>query len=605
MKRIREVEALRKAAVCLLSFLLVFGSGAASARAGEETHVVILATSDMHGNIWGWSYEDEKETENNGMARLYTYIQQVRAEYPDTTFLIDGGDVIQGTVLSDQIAAANPEEPNPMIAAMNYMGYDCMTLGNHEFDRGVPAMEKALSTADFPVLGQNVRGGDGKLLTGKGWILLERGGIRLAVIGVCTPYLALGNEEQEGVAEVKCEAASAAVAEALKEIGDRADVIMVSAHMGFHPQYDEDGGSDSGERILEDNPEVDVLQVGHMHVTVQEKRGRTVIGGVRNAGREIARFDLTLDGNGKITASEVTIVDMADYAPAEEIREIPVVKEMHEKAVALVQGGAGEDGDSGPVIGSSTAKFQPENEIDGLPEGKIRDTAVPDLIMKIQLLSSGADVTAASLFQNTSDLPTGDITFRDVMGIYKYDNVLYRVSVTGKELREYMEWSAGCYNQWVPGDINISFDPEVPDYLQDFFAGVEYEINLSKPKGERIENVRFRGEELRDDQTLTLAVNNYRYASVLKEQGIIAGKRDWESSGAVRDMIADWIRENSPITPETDNNWKITGVDLNEGDPRREQLIQWINEGRLPVPYHESYNLADYEELAKQAGGAE
>lgn len=605
MKRIREVEALRKAAVCLLSFLLVFGSGAAQARAGEETHVVILATSDMHGNIWGWSYEDEKETENNGMARLYTYIQQVRAEYPDTTFLIDGGDVIQGTVLSDQIAAGNPEEPNPMIAAMNYMGYDCMTLGNHEFDRGVPAMEKALSTADFPVLGQNVRGSDGKLLTGKGWILLERGGIRLAVIGVCTPYLALGNEEQEGVAEVKCEAASAAVAEALKEIGDRADIIMVSAHMGFHPQYDEDGGSDSGERILEDNPEVDVLQVGHMHVTVQEKRGRTVIGGVRNAGREIARFDLTLDGNGKITASEVTIVDMADYAPAEEIREIPVVKEMHEKAVALVQGGAGEDGDSGPVIGSSTAKFQPENEIDGLPEGKIRDTAVPDLIMKIQLLSSGADVTAASLFQNTSDLPTGDITFRDVMGIYKYDNVLYRVSVTGKELREYMEWSAGCYNQWVPGDINISFDPEVPDYLQDFFAGVEYEINLSKPKGERIENVRFRGEELRDDQTLTLAVNNYRYASVLKEQGIIAGKRDWESSGAVRDMIADWIRENSPITPETDNNWKITGVDLNEGDPRREQLIQWINEGRLPVPYHESYNLADYEELAKQAGGAE
>lgn len=605
MKRIREVEALRKAAVCLLSFLLVFGSGAAQARAGEETHVVILATSDMHGNIWGWSYEDEKETENNGMARLYTYIQQVRAEYPDTTFLIDGGDVIQGTVLSDQIAAGNPEEPNPMIAAMNYMGYDCMTLGNHEFDRGVPAMEKALSTADFPVLGQNVRGSDGKLLTGKGWILLERGGIRLAVIGVCTPYLALGNEEQEGVAEVKCEAASAAVAEALKEIGDRADIIMVSAHMGFHPQYDEDGGSDSGERILEDNPEVDVLQVGHMHVTVQEKRGRTVIGGVRNAGREIARFDLTLDGNGKITASEVTIVDMADYAPAEEIREIPVVKEMHEKAVALVQGGAGEDGDSGPVIGSSTAKFQPENEIDGLPEGKIRDTAVPDLIMKIQLLSSGADVTAASLFQNTSDLPAGDITFRDVMGIYKYDNVLYRVSVTGKELREYMEWSAGCYNQWVPGDINISFDPEVPDYLQDFFAGVEYEINLSKPKGERIENVRFRGEELRDDQTLTLAVNNYRYASVLKEQGIIAGKRDWESSGAVRDMIADWIRENSPITPETDNNWKITGVDLNEGDPRREQLIQWINEGRLPVPYHESYNLADYEELAKQAGGAE
>ena len=101
---------------------------AAEADAGEK-HITILGTSDMHGNIWGFSYEDNAETANNGMARLYTYIQQVRAENPNT-ILIDAGDDIQGTIMTDDLYNKTPEEPHPVIAAMNYMGYDAMTLGN-------------------------------------------------------------------------------------------------------------------------------------------------------------------------------------------------------------------------------------------------------------------------------------------------------------------------------------------------------------------------------------------------------------------------------------------------------------------------------------------
>ena len=144
----------------------------------------------------------------------------------------------------------------------------------------------------------------------------------------------------------------------------------------------------------------------------------------------------------------------------------------------------------------TTAKFQPENEIAGLPEGKLRDTAVMDLINQIQLENSGADVSAAALFKGTSDLPKGDINYGNIFDIYKFDNTLYRVSVTGAELKAYMEWSAECYNQWQEGDINISFDPEYPDYLYDMFAGVDYEIDLSQPKGQRIQNVMFHGAQI-------------------------------------------------------------------------------------------------------------
>ena len=565
-------------------------------------HVVILATSDMHGNIWGWSYEDSQETTNSGMARLYTYIRKVREENPDA-FLIDGGDELQGNILTDDIASKEPEAPHPAIAAMNMMGYDTMTLGNHEFDWGVPKMKQMLSTAEFPVLCENIRTGDGELLTGTGWTIIERGGIRLAVIGVDTPMIPLLDSGKEGVDGLIYEAASTAVGQAIREIGDQADIIMVSAHMGMEAQFDEDGGTDSARKILEDNPEVDVLQVAHMHITVNQKEGHVPVGGVRASAREIARFDLTLDENGNITDSAVTIVDMADYEPCEEIREIPVVRDAHEKTIALVSaGGDGEEADdTTPPIGWTTAKFQPENEIKGLPEGRLQDTAVMDLILRVEAENAGADVAASAMFKDASDLPEGAIYYRNILDIYKYDNGLYRVTVTGKELKAYMEWAVECYNQWVPGDINISFDPDSHDYLHDMFSGVYYEINLSKPKGERIENVLFHGEPLRDDETLTLAVNNFRYASTLKTYNIVAGKRDWESYNSVRDMIVEYFQQHSPVAPEVDHNWQITGIDLNKEDPRRAEIIGYINEGLLPVPYNKSYNLADYESLKAQA----
>ena len=572
---------------------------AAEADTGEK-HITILGTSDMHGNIWGFSYEDNAETANNGMARLYTYIQQVRAENPNT-ILIDAGDDIQGTIMTDDLYNKTPEEPHPVIAAMNYMGYDAMTLGNHEFNWGVPTMQTILSQADFPVLAANVTDEKGELVTGAGWTIVERDGVKVAIIGVVTPDVPIWDGGKEGIDGATFEAANVAVGKAIDEIGDQADVIVVSAHMGMYAEFDEEGGSDSAQKILDDNPEIDVLQVAHNHVVVNDKQGDVVIGGVRNGGRDIARFDLTLDKDNNVVDATVEVVDMTDVTPSQEIRDIPLVAEAHQKTIDYIAGGTDESGEPLPPLGSTTAKFQPENEIRGIPAGRVMDTAVMDLINKVQLENSGADVSAAALFKDTSDLPAGDINYGNIFDIYKFDNTLYRVTVTGAELKAYMEWSAECYNQWKEGDINISFDPEYPDYLYDMFAGVDYEIDLSQPKGERIKNVMFKGEPLQDDQTLTLAVNNYRYSSALKTEGLVSGTKEWESSNSIRDMIVAYFAEHSPVAPEVDNNWKIVGVDLSEDDPRRAELIGYINDGLLDTPYAASYNLADYDALVAQA----
>ena len=207
----------------------------------------------------------------------------------------------------------------------------------------------------------------------------------------------------------------------------------------------------------------------------------------------------------------------------------------------------------------------------------------------MQLLNSGADVSAAALFKDTSNIKAGPINYGNIFDIYKFDNTLYLVEVTGTELKRYMEWSAACYNRWKPGDISISFNPEKPGYLYDMFAGVDYQIDLSKPAGERIVNLTFKGKPVAGDQKFKLAVNNYRYSSALKTQKLVEGKRSWESSQSIRDMLVAYIKEHGTISPEVDDNWSITGVDLSS--PYRDEIIKMVNDGKLDVPYAKSLNV--------------
>ena len=579
---------LSKLLSAVLSAALVLSLAPAALAAEGETHITIIGTSDTHGNVWGYSYEDMAESTDDGLARISTYVNQVRAENPNT-ILVDTGDTIQGTIMTDDLYSKDTAN-HPVPAAMNYMGYDAWTLGNHEFNFGVDTLKSILAQAKMPVLAANIKNADGSYFTGAGYTIVERGGVKVAVIGVDTPNIPRWDGTKQGVEELTFEPLADAVNECIDAIGGSADVIMVCAHAGLEAEYSTDG-SDAGKTILEQCPEVDILQLGHTHTTYVNNDTIPVGETTNNAG-EVVRYDLTLDANKEITSATVETVSMEGIEPDQGLRDVAAVKDAQDKTVSFIQDN---------VLGHAAADFQPANEIAGIPAGRIQDTAVIDLIGTVQLENSGADVSAAALFKDTSDLPEGDINYGNIFDIYKFDNTLYRVKVTGAELKAYMEWSAECYNQWKEGDINISFDPEYPDYLYDMFAGVEYEIDLSQPKGQRIKNVMFKGEPLQDDQTLTLAVNNYRYSSALKGQNLISGTKEWESSNSIRDMIVAYFAEHSPVAPEVDNNWKIVGVDLNEDDARRAELIGYINDGLLPAPYAESYNLADYDTLVAQA----
>ena len=219
--------------------------------------------------------------------------------------------------------------------------------------------------------------------------------------------------------------------------------------------------------------------------------------------------------------------------------------------------------------------------------------------------NAGGDVSLAALFDSTSNLEKGPFLNRDGVKIYKYDNTLYGVKVTGKQLKAIMEKQAGnFFNQYQPGDVTISFDPNIRMYNYDEFAGVNYEIDISKPAGSRIQNVTYQGKPLADDQTLVLALNNYRYgglvaAGLLNESDVVY------EGGAVRDMISDYVASLSgSLMPECDHNWKIVGADLN--DPQRDLIYEKVRSGELQIPTSEdgrTPNVASLNGPALRAAG--
>ena len=561
-----------------LSVAMVLSLSVTALAADGETHLTIIGTSDTHGNIWGYSYEDMKESTGDGLARVSTYVSQVREENPNT-ILVDAGDTIQGTIMTDDLYSKDTTD-HPVPAALNYMGYDAWVLGNHEFNFGVDTLKEIIAQTDVPVLAANIKNADGSYFTGAGYTIVERGGVKVAIIGVTTPNIPRWDGTKQGVADLTFESMADAVADCIEEIGDGADVIMVSTHAGLSAEYSTDG-ADAAQTILDKCPEVDVLQLGHTHTTYINNDGAIPVGETKNNASEVVRYDLTLNADKEITSATVETVSMKDVEPDQGLRDVPAVKAAQEKTVSFIQDN---------VLGHAAADFQPVNEINGLPEGRLQDTAVIDLIGTVQLENSGADVTAVALFKDTSDLKAGPLNYGNMFDIYKYPNVLYTVEVTGAEMKAYMEWAAECWNQWQPGDINISFNPDKAGYLHDHFIGLNYEVNLSKPAGERIENVTFKGEPLTDDMTLTLCVNDYRYTG-LKNEGIISGEKQWESSASVRDMLVAYLAEHDPLEPVVDNNWKITGVDLQLDNPERAAYIEKINAGELATPYNKSINL--------------
>ena len=569
----------------ILSFLTPF-----DVKAAEKTvDIQILATSDTHGRFMPYDYAQNVEDKSGSLTQVYTAVKELRKANPNT-ILVDAGDSIQDNsaniFLKDDI--------HPMIEAMNEMGYDTWTYGNHEFNYGVPTLEKVSSQFKGVPLCGNVYKNDGTRLA-KPYTIVEKAGVKVGIIGMVSPNIT--RWDAENLKGYKVTNPVDETKKAVAELKDKVDVMIAVLHMSEGSEYSEPGSG--AKEIAEACPELTAIVAAHEHKAVPgTKYNGVLLVENLNKAQSLAAINIKLteeNGKYKVANKETDVTSKLLYVKDSKTKAINYEADKDLSASLQPYNKKAID-DANVVIGElKGGNLVPDDEVKGIPTSQIQETAMINLINEVQLYYSKADVSAAAAFDTRANMKAGPIKKCDTSLIYKYDNTLYLLEVTGKQLKDYMEWSAKYYNTYKPGDLTVSFNPDIRGYNYDMFSGVKYEIDISKEPGERIVNLRkMDNTPIKDTDVLKLAVNNYRANSHLTaktgneiyKDGNLPKvlDKDMVNGAAVRDLIGQYIKEvkGGVITPELNNNWKIVGNNWDAA--KRAEAVKLINDGKIELP---------------------
>lgn len=539
----------------------------------DNMKLTVLATSDMHGTITSWSYEGGTDTKDRGLVRVKTAVDSVRKENPNTV-LIDNGDTIQGTILTDDLYNKDLSVKNPMIEVMGYIGYDAMTLGNHEFNFGLETVEKIKKEAKFPILAANIYNKkDGSNFTTP-YVIKNVNGVKVGILGLTVPTVRTWDASKVTSLEFKHMAEEAKKYVQIMKNKEKADVIIISAHAGLESRHEEDG-SDMAKMVAEACPEATVMITGHDHSVVNQTVNGVLVAAPTTGAVDMVRVDVELTKvNGEWTVKEKKANLISLKKLEADAGTMKVAEPSHLRTLEFLK----------TIIGRASGEFHQDAEIPGIPEAQIRDTAVMDLINEVQLSTTKADVAAAALFKSDSNLPYGNLTYANVFDIYKYPNTLVGVEVTGAQLKKYMEWSASYYNMARFDDLTISFNPDIRSYNYDVFAGVTYKVDISKAAGSRIVDLKRNDKPVQDTDIIKLAINNYRYDG-LKSMGILKAENKVffnSDPSTLRSYIKDYIEKKKVIDPVVDNNWSVIGLD--QSSILREAAVLLVKTGKITIP---------------------
>ncbi|MGL4363310.1 MAG: bifunctional metallophosphatase/5'-nucleotidase [Cellulosilyticaceae bacterium] len=543
----------------------------------EKVQITILGTSDIHGRIYPWDYASDTEDASVGYAKIATIVKEVRKENPNT-IVVDAGDAIQ----DNSIELFHNDEINPMVEAMNKIGYNSWTLGNHEFNFGLDVLGRAINTSKAPVLAGNIYKEDCTRFV-KAYEIVEIDGVKIALIGMIVPYIPIwegsapdnfkGLTFTDPVVETQ---------KVVKELENKVDVMVGVMHLG------KDAGDNmskvSIEDIAKEVPQLTAIVSGHAHIDIAgEMINDVLVVEPSSKGEKVSRIDLDLekeDGKWVVASKKSENIDTAKYDADPEMLE--AFKYVHDISQA----------NANIIVGKIADDFNKTTEIlPGIPTMQVKDTAIMDLINKVQLIYAETDLSVSPAFQTDSNLLKGDLKKKDIVNIYKYGNTLIGAKINGKELKNYMELSAKYYNQYKPGDLTVSFNPEVRAHNYDMFAGVNYAIDISKPVGSRIVDLTYKGKPVTDDMNFTIAMNDYRY-SVLVATGILSEDSKIYNSeevlgnkGKIQDLIEDYIMTTGELKPECDNNWKLVGYDFTS--PIKDLVYEMVRVGEIQIPASE------------------
>ncbi len=547
----------------------LFALSAISTAMAQEVNIKLLGTSDVHGRIVPWSYGADVEDKSGSYAQIATYVKDVRKNNKNVV-LVEVGDAIQDNQIDVFAKDKKYYKDHPIPKVLNEMNYDIFVLGNHEFNFGMKALDEILKDIKAKKLTANFyhKKNDKRYIDAT--TIIEKDGVKLGIIGLSTPMSAKFEEDTGNLKDMKftspTEEARTQV-EKLKAKG--VDAIIAVTHMGID---NENNIPDTGMRdVINAVDGIDVVIAGHMHKDVpSETIKNTLITEPHRYGTVVSEVDLTFDINDKkevkLVKKESKTVPVKALEADKKIVEI--YKPYHEKLREL----------NNVVIGQTANEMVPQETKHGVSAAFSKDTGLSSFINDVEQHYSGADVVTFSFDHQKARMDKGDIKKKDIIFNYRYaggDVTVYEM--TGKQLKEYMEWSANYFDTIQPGDTEYRYNAErkKSKYVTyDIFGGVNYKIDLRNPKGSKIVDLTLAdGKPVTDDMKLKVGMNSYRFAQLNGKGGIWEGQQIpvlWESKvamgrekGTIQNMMIDYITnvKKGKIDGQSHNRWEIIGLD--------------------------------------------
>lgn len=552
---------------------------------GKKKIITIVASTDIHGHYLPWNYALDQADQTGSLSQISTLIKEIRAENPHT-LVLEVGDLIQ----DNSAQLFKDDDPHPAVLALNEIGYDAWTVGNHEFDYGFETLDRIVAQFEGVFLGGNVYRQDGSRYY-SAYHIFEMAGVKIGVIGMTSPLVAEFNAENDIFTGKEVRSPVAEAKKAVKELAGKVDVLIGLLHMGIdnENQVPDSGAAD----LVAALPEFDAVFTGHMHSLKLEEINDVFLIQANAYGSHLARLDLTfeeIEGELQLVDKEAGNIPLAGYGSDSKLEA--QLQSFHERARA----------DANIVLGKIVGMdMVPPDEIKGIPQVQIQETTLTNFFSEVMLFYSDADVVAHQIDTDTARLDEGPVRKKDLAHNYQYVNGEISVfKVTGQDLKDYMEWSAAYFNQSQFGDLTISFDPErrASKYsTHDIFGGVNYQIDLRQEVGQRIQDLTYlNGVPIKMTDELLLGMNGYRMRYLISEDGPLAGREFWpisssqwasaygEIEGRIRNLAARYLKEemNGVYYPQLHHHWEIVGIDYDH--PAREAIVSLVNQGIVEIP---------------------
>ncbi|MFZ7946221.1 bifunctional 2',3'-cyclic-nucleotide 2'-phosphodiesterase/3'-nucleotidase [Neobacillus sp. 19] len=580
---------------------------ASEAGTGNTAELRILETTDLHSNVMPYDYyQGTDQGIKYGLAKTATLIKGARAEKTNT-MLFDAGDSIQGNPLATYAAKNLKEgEVHPLFKAMNTLDYDAAIVGNHEFNYGLPFLDRVLKGVNFDVINANVYRADNGENYFKPFVIKEKtiiddagkeSTIKVGVIGFVPPQI-LNWDKFHLDGKVTVEGITKSARKFIPQMkAEGADIIVAIAHSGCDIQEEDQEEAENAVYELTKVPGIDVMLFGHAHSTFPGAKGFDGKEGIDNKtghihgvpaveagkwGDNLGVMDLKLvqDENGKWTvdkqASNSKNRPVSVDTPLDQ-EIVAGVKDMHEATIRYVNEKIGET--KQPLF-SFFSRVADDASLHLVNLAQI-DYAEKWIPVNKPELKGIPVVSAMAPFKNNTNVAVGDLSIKSATDLYNFDNTIKAVKMTGAQVREWLEFSASSFKQIDPAkeEPQNLLDNSFPGYLYDVIDGVKYQVDVTKPRrydwskgvlenadSHRIINFKMMdGTPIKDDQEFIVVTNNYRAGGGGQFPGLVDGTAELvlDSTDEIRDILMDYIRDRKVIDLKADHNWSIAPVDGN------------------------------------------